>query len=264
MPGCCSTWRSSRPPGPPASGCSAPRSSCWRATPFPNAAEQTAFYRRAYEQAGDRPIVFRTLDIGGDKVLPYLAEGRRGQPGDGLARDPHRARPAGDAAAAVAGAAARRRRAGAVRQVPDDQRSRRARRGAPSARHGTAPGSRRRTARGPRSVSIGVMLEVPALLWQLPALLRARRFSVGRHQRSGAVRFRLRPRQSAPRRALRPAVAADAGAAAPSGPGVRRRRQAAQHLRRDGGQPDRGDGADRARLPHGCRWPRPRSGRSRR
>ena len=67
---------------------------------FPDVAEQTAFYRRAYEQAGERPIVFRTLDIGGDKVLPYLAEGRRGQSGDGLARDPHRARPAGDAAAA--------------------------------------------------------------------------------------------------------------------------------------------------------------------
>ena len=40
---------------------------------FPDVAEQTAFYRRAYEQAGERPIVFRTLDIGGDKVLPYLA-----------------------------------------------------------------------------------------------------------------------------------------------------------------------------------------------
>jgi phosphotransferase system enzyme I (PtsP) len=39
---------------------------------FPDVADQTAFYRRAYEQMGDRPIVFRTLDIGGDKVLPYL------------------------------------------------------------------------------------------------------------------------------------------------------------------------------------------------
>jgi phosphotransferase system enzyme I (PtsP) len=40
---------------------------------LPDVADQTAFYRRAYEQAEGRPIVFRTLDIGGDKVLPYLA-----------------------------------------------------------------------------------------------------------------------------------------------------------------------------------------------
>ena len=40
---------------------------------FPDVADQTEFYRRAYEQVEERPIVFRTLDIGGDKVLPYLA-----------------------------------------------------------------------------------------------------------------------------------------------------------------------------------------------
>ena len=51
------------------------------------------------------------------------------------------------------------------------------------------------------------MLEVPSLLWQLPALLERDRFPVGRHQRSGAVPLCLRPRQSAPRRALRSAVA---------------------------------------------------------
>src|SRR5207237_6502041 len=40
---------------------------------FPDVADQSAFYRRAFEQADGRPIVFRTLDIGGDKLLPYLA-----------------------------------------------------------------------------------------------------------------------------------------------------------------------------------------------
>jgi phosphotransferase system enzyme I (PtsP) len=33
-------------------------------------AEQTALYRRVLEAAGDRPVMFRTLDLGGDKLLP--------------------------------------------------------------------------------------------------------------------------------------------------------------------------------------------------
>jgi phosphotransferase system enzyme I (PtsP) len=39
---------------------------------YPDVADQTAFYRRVFEQSDGRPVVFRTLDIGGDKVLPYL------------------------------------------------------------------------------------------------------------------------------------------------------------------------------------------------
>jgi len=38
---------------------------------FPDVGQQTEFYRRIYEQAAGRPVVFRTLDVGGDKVLPY-------------------------------------------------------------------------------------------------------------------------------------------------------------------------------------------------
>jgi phosphotransferase system enzyme I (PtsP) len=38
---------------------------------FPDVATQTEIYRRVLEVAGDRPVVFRTLDVGGDKVLPY-------------------------------------------------------------------------------------------------------------------------------------------------------------------------------------------------
>jgi phosphotransferase system, enzyme I, PtsP len=33
-------------------------------------AEQTALYARVLDAAGDRPVVFRTLDLGGDKLLP--------------------------------------------------------------------------------------------------------------------------------------------------------------------------------------------------
>ena len=39
---------------------------------LPNVKTQTAIYRRAMIQAKDKPVVFRTLDIGSDKVLPYF------------------------------------------------------------------------------------------------------------------------------------------------------------------------------------------------
>jgi phosphotransferase system enzyme I (PtsP) len=39
---------------------------------FPRAGEQQALYRSVLDAAGDRPVTFRTLDIGGDKVLPYM------------------------------------------------------------------------------------------------------------------------------------------------------------------------------------------------
>ncbi len=39
---------------------------------FPRTSEQYALYRAVLEAAGDKPVVFRTLDIGGDKVLPYM------------------------------------------------------------------------------------------------------------------------------------------------------------------------------------------------
>jgi phosphotransferase system enzyme I (PtsP) len=38
---------------------------------MPRLADQTEFYRRIIESAEDRPVVFRTLDLGGDKILPY-------------------------------------------------------------------------------------------------------------------------------------------------------------------------------------------------
>ena len=41
---------------------------------LPRLTAQTALYRLVLDAAGDRPVTFRTLDIGGDKVLPYLAE----------------------------------------------------------------------------------------------------------------------------------------------------------------------------------------------
>ena len=39
---------------------------------LPRTNEQLALYRTVLDAAGKRPVTFRTLDIGGDKVLPYL------------------------------------------------------------------------------------------------------------------------------------------------------------------------------------------------
>jgi phosphotransferase system, enzyme I, PtsP len=41
---------------------------------YPDVAAQTELYAKVYEQAGGKPVVFRTLDVGGDKMLPYFAE----------------------------------------------------------------------------------------------------------------------------------------------------------------------------------------------
>ena len=39
---------------------------------MPSASEQQALYSTVFAAAGDRPVTFRTLDIGGDKILPYM------------------------------------------------------------------------------------------------------------------------------------------------------------------------------------------------
>lgn len=39
---------------------------------IPRTERQAQTYRAVIEEAGDKPVVFRALDIGGDKVLPYL------------------------------------------------------------------------------------------------------------------------------------------------------------------------------------------------
>jgi phosphotransferase system enzyme I (PtsP) len=42
------------------------------ASTMPKADEQEQFYRNVIKQAAGRPVTFRTLDIGGDKVVPYF------------------------------------------------------------------------------------------------------------------------------------------------------------------------------------------------
>jgi phosphotransferase system enzyme I (PtsP) len=42
------------------------------AAAFPRTSEQLRLYRSVLDSAGQRPVTFRTLDVGGDKVLPYM------------------------------------------------------------------------------------------------------------------------------------------------------------------------------------------------
>ena len=39
---------------------------------FPRPGAQQQLYRAILDAAGERPVTFRTLDIGGDKLLPYM------------------------------------------------------------------------------------------------------------------------------------------------------------------------------------------------
>jgi phosphotransferase system enzyme I (PtsP) len=43
---------------------------------MPGRESQQRLYRMVLDSAGDKPVVFRTLDVGGDKALPYLSDVR--------------------------------------------------------------------------------------------------------------------------------------------------------------------------------------------
>ncbi|MBK8908404.1 MAG: phosphoenolpyruvate--protein phosphotransferase [Rhodospirillales bacterium] len=140
---------------------------------------QEQLYRRVMEQVGDKPVIFRTLDVGGDKVLSSWQHGDEENPAMGwrairVGLD----RPAllRHQLSAMIRAAAGRDLAvmfpmlahveefNAARRLLDKEWRAEAERG------GTLP----------RSVRVGAMVEVPSLLFQLPALLSVADFvSVG-------------------------------------------------------------------------------------
>ena len=136
---------------------------------FPTVEELTNFYNRVFEQAECRPVFFRTLDIGGDKVLPYLPHAVEDNPAMGwrairIGLD----RPAmlrQQLRALIRAAAGRTLfvKFPMVAEVAELER----------ARTFLDMELARAECEGrvlPEAVKIGVMLEVPALLWQLPAL----------------------------------------------------------------------------------------------
>jgi phosphotransferase system, enzyme I, PtsP len=136
---------------------------------FPGVQDQTEFYQSVFEQAEGCPVVFRTLDIGGDKVLPYLAHAVEDNPAMGwrairIGLDrPAMLRQQLRALIRAAGARplfvkfpmiAEIAELEQARTILDIELSRAAKEGRIL----------------PAVIKTGVMLEVPALLWQLPAL----------------------------------------------------------------------------------------------
>ena len=136
---------------------------------FPAVDDLTEFYQRVFEQAECRPVVFRTLDIGGDKVLPYLPHAIEDNPAMGwrairIGLD----RPAmlrQQLRALIRAARARTLfvKFPMIAEIAELERARALvdMELARAAREGRIL---------PKSVKIGVMLEVPGLLWQLPSL----------------------------------------------------------------------------------------------
>jgi phosphotransferase system enzyme I (PtsP) len=131
---------------------------------------QTSLYARVLEAAGDRPVTFRTLDLGGDKVLPYLDAEREDNPALGwrairMGLD----RPALlrlQLRALIAAANGRPLRImfplvstvdefRAARNLVDHEMAWAERRGRPP----------------PSRLDVGAMIEAPALVWHLDALL---------------------------------------------------------------------------------------------
>ncbi len=140
-----------------------------RAT-YPDVPAQTEFYERVVEEAKGRPVIFRTLDIGGDKVLPYVRAGEEDNPAMGwratrIALD----RPAllrhqlralltasgGGELSVMFPMIAQVAEFDAARRLLDMEVAQQRERGLPL----------------PRDIRVGVMLEVPALAMQLPTLL---------------------------------------------------------------------------------------------
>jgi phosphotransferase system enzyme I (PtsP) len=138
---------------------------------LPDVAAQTALYSKILDHAGGKPVVFRTLDVGSDKLLPYWHSASEDNPAMGwrairITLD----RPAvlRQQLRALVRAAARRdlnvmfpmvaevAEIDRGRALLDMELTRQEERG------GALPGR----------VQLGTMLEVPALAWQLPALLK--------------------------------------------------------------------------------------------
>jgi phosphotransferase system enzyme I (PtsP) len=137
---------------------------------FPTAEEQATLYGRILDLADGRQVIFRTLDIGGDKMLPYFGEKTEDNPAMGwrairIGLD-HPALLRRQLRALVRAASGRRldvmfpmiaevAEFDAARRLLDIELDR-------ARARGVAP---------PGRIRIGAMLEVPALLFQLPSLV---------------------------------------------------------------------------------------------
>jgi phosphotransferase system enzyme I (PtsP) len=146
---------------------------------MPRLADQCAFYKSILDAAGDKPVVFRTLDLGGDKVLPYARWEREENPALGwrairIALD----RPAllrYQVRALLMASAGRTLRI-LLPMVSDVDEFNRAR----ALVDRELERARLMNLTRPTQVLVGAMLEVPALAFMLPQLMRSADFvSIG-------------------------------------------------------------------------------------
>ena len=137
---------------------------------FPDLAQQTRIYREVLERADGKPVYFRTLDIGGDKQLPYMDANddpnpalgwrsiRVGLDRPGMLRQQLRA---------MLHAAAGRDLYVMFPMIAEVAEFKKALRVLEMERARMD----RHIAEPPAKVFVGAMLEVPGLVWQLDALL---------------------------------------------------------------------------------------------
>lgn len=138
---------------------------------YPDVEAQQSLYARIYQLAEGRPVVFRTLDIGGDKPLPYWQVDEEENPAMGwrairVGLD----RPSllrGQIRALLRAAAGRELRV-MFPMISDVWEFRQAK----ALLHKELEVHNEQGRPEPRQLQIGAMLEVPGLAWQLPALLR--------------------------------------------------------------------------------------------
>ncbi len=132
----------------------------------PGIAEQAAFYSRVLDAATDRPVVFRTLDLGGDKLLPNAEQPEEANPAMGwrsLRVGLDRPAVLRRQLRALLLAAAGRPLTVMFPMVATVAEFRAAR--------ALLLAEAKRIRRPPERLEIGTMLEVPALMWQLDSLL---------------------------------------------------------------------------------------------
>ncbi|MGA2567972.1 MAG: phosphoenolpyruvate--protein phosphotransferase [Pseudolabrys sp.] len=137
---------------------------------LPRTNEQLGLYRTVLDAAGKRPVTFRTLDIGGDKVLPYLRNIEEENPALGwrairLGLDrPGLLRSQVRALLRAAGGRELRLMFPMIAMVEEFDKAK-------SLVEMELTHLRRHGHALPERVQIGTMLEVPALLFQLDELL---------------------------------------------------------------------------------------------
>ena len=149
------------------------------ASTMPKVEEQERFYRSALKQAGRKPITFRALDVGGDKVIPYLRAANEENPALGwramrLALDrPGILRTQLRALLRATAGIELRLMFPMVTEIAEF-------RAAKELIHKEV-GHLSRFGYGlPRRIHVGAMLEVPSLMWQLDELMHEADFvSVG-------------------------------------------------------------------------------------